>query len=84
MRQVVVLSDAGSTAPPSWPAKRTSALISFGRKAGNVGITRLQARRSLLDPIGYEILAEVSTRRMSPRRSGSSWTWMTTRSTSCR
>ena len=27
--------------------------------ASNVGITRFQARRSLIDPVGYEILAEV-------------------------
>ncbi|NOX53733.1 MAG: VWA domain-containing protein [Planctomycetes bacterium] len=32
----------------------------IGRRTSNVGITRFQARRSLLDPIGYEILAEVT------------------------
>jgi hypothetical protein len=31
----------------------------IGTQAGNVGITRFQVRRSLLDPIGYQILAEV-------------------------
>jgi hypothetical protein len=31
-----------------------------GRSSSNVGITRWQVRRSLVDPIGYEILAEVS------------------------
>ncbi len=30
-----------------------------GHRTGNVGITRFQVRRSLLDPIGYEILVEV-------------------------
>lgn len=34
-------------------------LAVVGAKTGNVGITRFQARRSLLDPVGYEILAEV-------------------------
>ncbi len=34
-------------------------LILVGRRTGNVGISRFQARRSLLDPIGYEILVEV-------------------------
>ncbi len=34
-------------------------LVAVGRDSGNVGITQFQVRRSLLDPIGYEILAEV-------------------------
>src|SRR5581483_7120727 len=34
-------------------------MIVVGTRASNVGITRFQVRRSLLDPIGYEILAEV-------------------------
>ena len=34
-------------------------LFVIGKRTANVGITRFQARRSLLDPIGYEILAEV-------------------------
>ena len=32
----------------------------FGTNAGNVGITQFQVRRSLIDPLGYEILAEVT------------------------
>ena len=32
----------------------------FGSNAGNVGITQFQVRRSLIDPLGYEILAEVT------------------------
>ncbi|QDT16227.1 BatA domain-containing protein [Alienimonas californiensis] len=36
------------------------ALLPFGAAGGNVAITAFQARRSLTDPIGYEILAEVS------------------------
>ena len=28
-------------------------------KTGNVGITKFQVRRSLIDPIGYQILVEV-------------------------
>jgi von Willebrand factor type A domain/Aerotolerance regulator N-terminal len=35
-------------------------MMPVGRRTGNVGITRFQVRRSLVDPIGYEILAEVS------------------------
>lgn len=33
----------------------------FGTRANNVGITQLQVRRSLVDPLGYEVLVAVST-----------------------
>ena len=35
-------------------------LLPFGAAGGNVAITAFQTRRSLTDPVGYEILAEVS------------------------
>src|SRR5207249_3883316 len=35
-------------------------LLTVGARTGNVAITRFQVRRSLLDPLGYEILAEVT------------------------
>ncbi len=66
MHQVVVLSDAGFTGATELAREQNVALYTFGRKAGNVGITRLQARRSLMDPIGYEILAEVSNASNEP------------------
>ena len=53
-------------ARPSWLGKENVELISIGEKTGNVGITRLQARRSLLDPIGYEILVEVANASDDP------------------
>jgi hypothetical protein len=34
-------------------------VVLVGQRTGNVGITAFQVRRSLLDPIGYEVLAEV-------------------------
>jgi len=37
-----------------------------GTRAGNVGITNFQVRRSLLDPIGYEILTEVTAATDEP------------------
>ncbi|MCA9175372.1 MAG: BatA and WFA domain-containing protein [Planctomycetales bacterium] len=37
----------------------------FGQPLGNVGITQFQARRSLVDPLGYELLAAV--RNAGPR-----------------
>lgn len=57
--KVIVLSDG------CWPEAEKLAqaadvlLIPFGGRTGNVGITRFQVRRSLLDPIGYQVLAEV-------------------------
>lgn len=50
-------SDAGDGAnsPPPAPVR----LQIVGTRAGNVGITQFQVRRSLVDPLGYEILAEV-------------------------
>ncbi len=38
----------------------------FGTNAGNVGITQFQVRRSLIDPLGYEILAEVTNASDEP------------------
>ncbi len=38
----------------------------FGTNAGNVGITQFQTRRSLIDPLGYEILAEVTNASDEP------------------
>ncbi len=35
-------------------------LFAVGERTGNVGITRFQVRRSLLDPTGYQILIEVA------------------------
>jgi hypothetical protein len=58
-RKVVVLSDGAFDKAGELAREDDVELVAVGTKAGNVGITRLQARRSLLDPIGYEILVEV-------------------------
>ena len=58
-RRVVVVSDAAFEGAADLARQEDVDLISIGRKTGNAGITRLQARRSLLDPVGYEILVEV-------------------------
>lgn len=50
---------APSSAASAAPVTPTVQLAVVGAETGNVGITRFQARRSLLDPVGYEILAEV-------------------------
>jgi hypothetical protein len=38
----------------------------IGTRAANVGITQFQVRRSLVDPLGYEILAEVTNASDQP------------------
>jgi len=38
----------------------------IGTQAGNVGITQFQVRRSLIDPLGYQILAEVTNASGQP------------------
>src|SRR4051812_17853508 len=63
-RKVIVLTDAAfpdADALIGSKAKDVEAVV-VGRRTGNVAITRFQVRRSLLDPIGYEILAEVANR----------------------
>jgi hypothetical protein len=58
-RKVVVVSDGGFDKAGELAREADVELVAVGKHTGNVGITRLQARRSLLDPIGYEILVEV-------------------------
>jgi hypothetical protein len=76
--QVIVFSDFCATPPDSTsaptptPAEAQSAAPpeveieyrSFATPAANVGITQFQVRRSLIDPLGYEIL--VAVRNASP------------------
>jgi hypothetical protein len=38
----------------------------IGERSANVGITQFQVRRSLIDPLGYEILAEVTNASDTP------------------
>jgi len=61
-RKVIVLTDAAfpEAAALLGPKERDVEAVVVGTPAGNVAITRFQARRSLLDPIGYEILATVA------------------------
>ncbi len=59
MRKVVILSDGSFDRAAPLAREENVEFIAIGKKTGNCGITRLQARRSLLDPIGYEILVEV-------------------------
>ncbi len=57
---VVVLTDGGFEDATNLARLGGVRVVGVGSaKAGNVGITRFQVRRSLVDPIGYQILAEV-------------------------
>ncbi len=58
-RKVIVLSDGGFDNAETLAKAEDVQMVPVGKRTGNVGITRLQARRSLIDPVGYEILAEV-------------------------
>ena len=70
-REIVVLTDRGLGVSPKsedaiageTPAPRYHR---FGTNAGNVGITQFQVRRSLIDPLSYEILAEVTNASDEP------------------
>ncbi len=57
--QVVVLTDGGFEGAAKLAEGPDARVINVAGKLGNVGITRFQVRRSLVDPIGYQILAEV-------------------------
>ncbi|GDY07659.1 MAG: VWA domain-containing protein [Planctomycetota bacterium] len=71
-REIVVLTDGSSGGSPETAAESKTGeppvlrWHHFGTNAGNVGITRFQVRRSLIDPLGYEILAEVTNASDDP------------------
>ncbi len=56
-------SSATKTEPAAGVSSQANATVSIhviGERSSNVGITQFQVRRSLVDPLGYEILAEVT------------------------
>ncbi len=57
--RVVVLSDGCFEGSEQLAQDERIEWHSVGRRPANIGITNFQVRRSLLDPIGYEILTEV-------------------------
>ncbi|HQU42123.1 MAG: hypothetical protein B7Z73_01955 [Planctomycetia bacterium 21-64-5] len=64
--RVVVLTDGCFDAAAALSEAKDVDLAAVGSPAANVGITRFQVRRSLLDPIGYEILVEVQNASAGP------------------
>ncbi|HSQ58091.1 MAG TPA: VWA domain-containing protein, partial [Gemmata sp.] len=56
---IVVVTDGCVEDAANLSASENVRFVTVGTRAANVGITRFQVRRSTIDPIGYEILAEV-------------------------
>ncbi len=57
--RLVIISDGCNDAAAELAKATDVAFIGVGSAAANAGITRLQTRRSTIDPLGFEILAEV-------------------------
>ena len=58
--RVVLFTDGGFDGADDLAAADDVDLVAVGRPAANAAVTAFQARRSLVDPVGYEILCEVS------------------------
>lgn len=57
--RVVVLTDGCFEGADKLAEAGDVQIVKIGQSTGNVGITRFQVRRSLTDPVGYEVLIEV-------------------------
>ena len=66
--QIILLSDGGFPECDELSRSKDMQMHLVGTRESNVGITRWQVRRSLLDPLGYEILAEVFNASDDPVR----------------
>jgi hypothetical protein len=64
--QVLVFSDGGFAGAETLTSDPLVKLHPVGSAAANVGITQFQVRRSLADPIGYEILVSVQNASSEP------------------
>lgn len=59
-QNIVVITDGGFDDASKLAGAADVKVVGVGSgKTGNVGITKFQVRRSLVDPIGYQILVEV-------------------------
>lgn len=66
--RVVLVSDGCFAGAAALSEAKDIEMLAVGARTANVGITRFQVRRSLLDPIGYEILAEVQNASEDPAK----------------
>jgi hypothetical protein len=65
-RKVIILTDGCFEDAATLAKADDVEMRTVGQKTDNAGITRFQVRRSLGDPIGYEILAEVGNFSAKP------------------
>ncbi|MFO0956936.1 MAG: VWA domain-containing protein [Isosphaeraceae bacterium] len=65
-RRIVVLSDGGFDKAEELVGAEDITLMPVASNVDNLGIIRFLARRSLIDPVGYELLVEVENRGDSP------------------
>jgi hypothetical protein len=63
---IVVITDGCAERAAELASGENMRFITVGGRAPNVGITRFQVRRSTLDPVGYEILIEVTNQSDEP------------------
>lgn len=57
--RIIVLTDGGFEGVGDLAKSKDISIQTISTRAGNAGLVRFQARRSLIDPVGYEILADV-------------------------
>ncbi|TWT99011.1 vWA domain-containing protein [Neorhodopirellula pilleata] len=67
-REIVVISDGAFSGNQTIAAADDVRLVLVGSPRDNVAITRLAVRRSLVDPIGYAAMVEVSSFAETPTR----------------
>lgn len=65
-KSIVIVTDGGFPGLDAMRGEADVRVVPVGTKASNLAITRFQARRSLLDPVGYQILAEVQNASDEP------------------
>lgn len=65
-RRIVVVSDGCAEGAARLAQEENVVFLAVGKQTSNLGITRFQVRRSTIDPIGYEILAEVTNQSDEP------------------
>jgi hypothetical protein len=58
--RIILVTDGCSEETPKLSGAQNVRIVAVGGRPANVGITRFQVRRSTIDPLGYEILAEVT------------------------
>lgn len=58
--KIVVLSDRGFAGADKLAQAADIEWVPVGKKTNNLALTQFQARRSLVDPLGYEVLTEVA------------------------